>query len=172
MNRPTRTGPACRRLVVLFAVCCAGAPAAHAQSRPSGAAGEVPRVASEVIATVMSPYCPGLLLSNCPSPSADSLRRAIVARAAAGATEADLRAELVAVYGEGVLAAPRLRGMGAVAWLVPFLLILLAGGVIARWIRRQRPAAAPAAPAVAAVAAVPGDAERLQRIADRVERSR
>jgi cytochrome c-type biogenesis protein CcmH/NrfF len=112
-----------RRALLVTLFCC-GAIVAQAQSRPAGAAGEVPPAARTVINSVMSPYCPGLLLSNCPSPSADSLRRAIVARAAGGETESQLRQALVDVYGEQVLAAPAMRGAGVVAWTVPFILIV------------------------------------------------
>jgi cytochrome c-type biogenesis protein CcmH/NrfF len=137
-----------------------------AQSRAAGGEGEVPRAASDVINTVMSPYCPGLLLANCPSPSADSLRRAIVSRAAGGASEAQLRADLVASYGEQVLAAPPMRGLGVVAWVAPFLLLGGIGVLVVRWLRAQR--AGPGGPAIVMAAQPaatdPADVERLERV--------
>ncbi|MDZ7629839.1 MAG: cytochrome c-type biogenesis protein CcmH [Gemmatimonadaceae bacterium] len=143
-----------------------------AQSRAAGGNGEVPRAATAVINTVMSPYCPGLLLANCPSPSADSLRRAIVARAENGATESELRADLVAAYGEMVLAAPPMRGLGAVAWVVPFVLLAGVGLLVFRWLRHQRIETdhplRPAQPLVADGADA-DDAERLRRL-DRLVR--
>lgn len=136
-----------------------------AQTRPAGREGEVPRAASAVINTVMSPYCPGLLLANCPSPSADSLRRAIVARALRGATEAELREDLVTSYGEMVLAAPRMTGLGAVAWIAPFALLFGVGALVFRWLRRQRGSVPPAGPVTPASGpADPAEADRMRRL--------
>lgn len=158
----------------LIAVWCLALPLrAEAQARSAGASGEVPAAARNVINTVMSPYCPGLLLSNCPSPSADSLRRAIVGRAARGETEAQLRAALVETYGDMVLASPEMRGAGAVAWLVPFVLILGIGAAIIAWLRRHRGAATDASvPAIASTTLQPGDEDRLRRLAELVQRPR
>jgi cytochrome c-type biogenesis protein CcmH len=159
-----------RRALLVTLLCC-GAVVTQAQSRPAGAAGEVPPAARTVINSVMSPYCPGLLLSNCPSPSADSLRRAIVARAAGGETESQLRQALVDVYGEQVLAAPAMRGAGVVAWTVPFILIVGIGAAILGWLRRQRRAAPTVTAAPLAAPQVPGDEERLRRLSEMVHRA-
>lgn len=158
-------------LALMFGAIASSVPVG-AQTRPAGREGEVPRAASAVINTVMSPYCPGLLLANCPSPSADSLRRAIVARAARGATEAELRADLVGAYGEMVLAAPRMSGLGAVAWIAPFALLLGVGALVFRWLRAQRSTGALPTPADAAslVPLDPSDADRMRRLQEMVSR--
>ena len=130
--------------------------------------GEVPRAASAVIGSVMSPYCPGLLLANCPSPSADSLRRALVERAARGETEGELRAALVATYGPRVLAEPPMRGFGSLAWLAPFALLLTGLAVLRRWLRgagTPPPLSTRLVPPPA-----PGDTERLALIERLVRR--
>jgi cytochrome c-type biogenesis protein CcmH len=160
-----------RSRLLIVTLCCLALPL-QAQSRAAGASGEVPAAARNVINSVMSPYCPGLLLSNCPSPSADSLRRAIVSRAARGESEAQLRAALVASYGEMVLASPVMRGAGAVAWVVPFVLILGVGAAIMAWLRRQRRAVAvgDSGPTSVHAALQPGDEERLRRLAEIVRR--
>lgn len=161
--RRMQSRPRMLRLVLVALLICS-APPLRAQSRAAGARGEVPRAARVVINGVMSPYCPGLLLANCPSPSADSLRRAIVERAARGETEVALRAALVATYGPGVLAEPPARGFGLVAWLAPFALIVAGAAVLRRWLRRTGaptpPQASPVAPSLDAA-----DAARLDVIA-------
>ena len=106
------------------------APASLRAQPPSA---EVPTAARQVYEGTMSPFCPGLLLANCPSPQADSLRRALAARAAAGASRAELEADLIATYGDQVRAAPARRGVGLVAWATPAL--LLAAG--AAWLTRR-----------------------------------
>ena len=158
-----------RGRMVLFVAALVGVVPATAQSRATGGQGEVPRAASAVIGSVMSPYCPGLLLANCPSPSADSLRRAIVERAARGETERELRAALVATYGPRVLAEPPLRGFGSIAWIAPFALLLAGLAVLRRWLRRAGP---PVTPRVT-LAPTPdaADADRLARIERLVRQS-
>ncbi len=109
---------------------------------------EVPRVAREVIDNVLSPYCPGLLLANCPSPQADSLRKAITERARGGESRAAIEADLLAYYGEAVRAAPVGTGLGLAAWFTPGIAVLLGGIFIALWLRRRTaPVAVPPAPA-------------------------
>lgn len=110
---------------------------AEGQPPTEEARAEVPRAAREVYDGVMSPFCPELLLANCPSPQADSLRRAIAVRAAAGETRAHLEADLLATYGDVVRAAPPGRGFGLVAWLAPAALLAAAGGWVTRWSRRS-----------------------------------
>lgn len=148
------TGRRVVSLLLLSVVCL------HAQT----ANREIPPAATEVINTTMSPYCPGLLLANCPSPSADSLRRALVERAARGASAETLRAELFVTYGEVVRAAPAMRGIGIAAWVVPFLVIVAAGTVAWRWLRRGRLPHADLYYAPDGAPRGPADAELLRRV--------
>lgn len=122
--------------IALSAYLGAGVTRAHG-APPQDARTEVPRAAREVYDGTMSPFCPGLLLANCPSPQADSLRRAIAARAAAGESRAHIEADLLATYGEVVRAAPPRRGFGLVAWLAPAALLAAAGAWVTHWSRRS-----------------------------------
>lgn len=141
---------------------------------------EIPRVARDVINETMSPYCPGLLLANCPSPAADTLRRAIVSRALAGESRERLSADLIATYGESVRAAPRMAGLGLVAWLAPAIAMLMAGGWLILWLRplARRPRAVVSGTSSATIGspgAVPAlerekRAEGMRRIEARVRR--
>lgn len=121
---------------------------------PGATSREVPRLAVEIYESVLSPFCPGLLLSNCPSPSADSLRTAIAERVERGDTRAEIEAELYATYGESIRGAPKAEGLGLVAWLAPAV-VLLGGGA---WMYVAAPGGTPppasaseAPPAAAAV---------------------
>ena len=144
--------------------------AAQSSSRP------VPRLALELFDSVMSPFCPGLLLANCPSPSADSLRSAIVERVERGGTREEIEAELYATYGEAVRAAPKASGLGLVAWLAPAVVLLGGGLWLALWLRRASTRRAPRAAAVGptgpALVTAHGDAARAEELArlDRVVR--
>jgi cytochrome c-type biogenesis protein CcmH/NrfF len=143
---------------------------------PGATSREVPRLAVEIYESVLSPFCPGLLLSNCPSPSADSLRTAIAERVERGDTRAEIEAELYATYGESIRGAPKAEGLGLVAWLAPAVVLLGGGAWIALWLRgertrgRERRAAAPvAAPTLAGTGADAARAEELARL-DRLVR--
>lgn len=101
---------------------------------------------------LMSPFCPGLTLTNCPSPSADSLRRVIHDRLAAGESSDKVVASLVADFGEGLLGAPPAQGFSRVLWLAPAFGLLLGLGAIYWLVPRLRtaPVAALATPLNAA----------------------
>lgn len=80
------------------------------------------RAAYSLSRELMSPYCPGRTLADCPSPNAAALREEIRGRLAEGATPDEVRSDLEARYGDRVRAVPR----GALVWIIPAA-VLLAG---------------------------------------------
>jgi copper(I)-binding protein/cytochrome c-type biogenesis protein CcmH/NrfF len=86
---------------------------------------------------LLSPYCPGLSLASCPSPQADSLRKAIFARYTEGEPIGEITESLVEHYGPGVRGSPTIDGFGAVAFAAPLLLMLGGAAFILRWLRRN-----------------------------------
>lgn len=131
------------------------------------ARGEVNPDAARLIDEVMSPFCPGLILTNCPTLAADSLRRAIRERFKAGATREQVMRELSTTYGDVIKSAPEQSGFGLLAWLVPGLAVFVAGLFVTAFVRRRRPPEPPppSAPA-SADAASPLDAELAARLRD------
>jgi cytochrome c-type biogenesis protein CcmH len=95
--------------------------------------------AQAVEARVMSSWCPGLTLAECPSVQAGDLRREIAAKVAAGWTNERIDAWLVANYGESVLGRPR----GVAAFLVPAVAFLAGGVAVALVLRTRRRGAGP-----------------------------
>ena len=91
---------------------------------------------------VMCLVC-GTTLAVSDSPQADRERAFIRALIARGETKEQIKAALVAQYGQRVLATPSDSGFDLAAWIVPGLAVILAGIGIAfavvRW-RRARPA--------------------------------
>jgi cytochrome c-type biogenesis protein CcmH len=59
-------------------------------------------------------------------------------RIAAGATESQIKAELVAQFGTAILASPPKRGFDLLAWVLPLAGIAGAGGLITLSMRRWR----------------------------------
>ena len=97
---------------------------------------EINRAAREIFENVLSPYCPGRTISNCPSPQADELRASIRQQLASGETPEDVKEELYAVFGDELRTIPRAEGFGLLAWVVPGLAFLFGGWGILVWIRR------------------------------------
>jgi cytochrome c-type biogenesis protein CcmH/NrfF len=110
---------------------------------------------------LMSPFCPGRTLSECPSPQADSLRMWMIVQEAAGRPRAEVEAELLERYGDVVLAAPRAEGIGIAAYVIPVIVFVAGGALVAFFLRRQTRGAARPAPPAAVL-----DPE-LERIVDR-----
>lgn len=94
--------------------------------------------ARQIYQEVMSPYCPGLLLANCPSAPAERLRQQIHSAIVAGVSTDAVRAQLIERFGDRVLAAPVARGFGLAAWLTPALFVAAGGVVAVVWLRRRR----------------------------------
>ncbi len=98
-----------------------------------------------LIATLQSPFCPGLTLESCPSWYADSLRTVIRQRMAAGESPDVIRRELARDFGQPVLGEPTWQGFDLLGWIGPGLLLLVAGTVLVAALRRRgRPAPGPA----------------------------
>ena len=117
---------------------------------PARAANDAPRAdvesaARAIYGDFMSPYCPGLLLADCRSQAAAELRNEIRAQLEAGLSERDIRDRLEAHFGEKLLAAPHARGLGLVAWVVPFAAVGLGLSGTLLWLRAQRSRATPPA---------------------------
>jgi cytochrome c-type biogenesis protein CcmH len=119
------------------------------------------RDARQIFETVLSPYCPGRTISNCPSPQAEELRVSIKEQLAAGETPEDIKQELYATFGDELRTVPRARGFGLFAWIVPGLAFV--GGVVAitEWVRRTKLQAAEAS-GPASVELDPEAKERLE----------
>lgn len=98
---------------------------------------EVERAARALFTEVMSPYCPGLTLTSCPSEGAFLMKDSIRAELAAGRTPGQIMDRLEATHGPGIRARPAARGFGLVAYLGPFVAIALAGFALTWWVRRS-----------------------------------
>lgn len=97
--------------------------------------------AEAVAGRVMSPYCTGLLVTDCPTRQSAELRSHIEEKVELGWTNRQIDRWLVANYGEQVLGRPR----GIVSWIVPIgaatIGLVVLGSVLIR--RKPLPASAP-----------------------------
>jgi cytochrome c-type biogenesis protein CcmH len=139
-------------------VLAAGAAAAEEAAAPAEE-----RWAYELAHELMSPFCPGRALAECPSPQADALRLWILQQARAGATREQVEAQLLESFGDQLRQSPRPEGVGLVAYVVPALLVVAGGGLLALFLRRQAQRAGPA-PAASGPARVARDPELERRL--------
>jgi cytochrome c-type biogenesis protein CcmH len=154
-----------RRVLAVFALALAVAgPAAASERQPTLA---------ELERELICPTCHTTLeLSD--APIADRMRGFIRARIAAGDTKSEIKAKLVAQFGEGVLAAPPRKGFNLVAWALPLAGGLLAVVVLAlalrRWSRARGEAAEDSTPALSANGRAPLDPDLERRLDEELAR--
>ncbi len=86
---------------------------------------------------LMSPWCPGFALPDCASGYASDLRLWILEQERLGRSEEDVKAEILARYGEKMLQAPSAEGRGLLAYAIPAAAILGGLIVLVTFFRRQ-----------------------------------
>lgn len=94
-----------------------------------------PDQVDEVSKELYCPLCTGLRLDNCDLPLCDQMREVIRQKLASGETTQEIKAYFVEQYGETVLGVPSKRGGMILAWILPFLVLLVAGGGVTYMIR-------------------------------------
>lgn len=107
-------------------------------------------VANDISQQVMSPFCPGVTLHDCPSDNAVELRAQIAAWAAEGMSKQEILDRLESQYGETIRAEPPTSGTGLLAWVLPAAAVVfglaLASVIALRWSRRRPSPALPPSP--------------------------
>ena len=94
--------------------------------------------AAEIFSTVMSPYCPGRLLSDCPSSEADRLREEIKSSLAGGQSREQVLEDLRARFGDAIRSTPKTEGIGLVGWIMPLVFFAAALIALGVWIVTAR----------------------------------
>jgi len=140
--------------------------AAQAQT-PVSTRAEVEQEASKLFNKVMSPFCPGRTIANCPSPQAAELQVTIKERLQRGESPDSIEEELYATFGDEMRAIPRARGFNLLAWAIPGLFFALGLAVLARWLRGLGPTAAPAGAAPVSIDAAMD--ERLEKELEEID---
>jgi len=104
---------------------------------PVLAAGTSDATLPDIEDEVMCPIC-GTQLGIAESPQAERERDFIRNLIARGLDKDQIKDALVAEYGSEVLATPDTSGFDLAAWVVPGLIVIVAGGALAIGVRRWR----------------------------------
>lgn len=87
----------------------------------------------------------GKMLKNCTCKFSDEMRSTIASKLKDGLTKDEILAFYIGQYGEKVLSAPTKKGFNLVAWITPFIVILLGAivirMVIAEWVKKKKDSA-------------------------------
>ena len=120
-----------RLLVACLLALVAAAPALASEERPTPA---------ELESELVCPVC-DTTLDTSSAPVALRMKAVIRQRIAEGATKSEIKSELVADFGPGVLETPPRQGLGLVAWVLPLLGVVAAAAAVGllawRWSRRR-----------------------------------
>jgi cytochrome c-type biogenesis protein CcmH/NrfF len=87
--------------------------------------------------SMMSPYCPGRSLLDCPSSQATELREWIAEQEKLGRRPEDVEAQLYEQFGDVILQAPKATGFGLAAYVTPVVGIAAGALVLVIFLRRQ-----------------------------------
>ena len=120
-----------RWVFVAFALALvAASPALASEQRPTQA---------ELEGELVCPTC-HTTLDQSNAPVALRMKTFIRERIAAGDSKSEIKEQLVAQFGKGVLAAPEREGFDLLAWILPIAALLVAAGAVTallwRWTRR------------------------------------
>jgi cytochrome c-type biogenesis protein CcmH len=106
---------------------------------PAAFASEQHPTQAELEGELVCPTC-HTTLDQSNAPVAERMKEFVAARIAAGDTKSEIKDQLVAQFGRGVLAAPEKEGFDLIAWVLPIAALLAAGAVLTvllwRWTQR------------------------------------
>jgi cytochrome c-type biogenesis protein CcmH len=79
----------------------------------------------ELYQQVLSPFCPGRSLNDCPSSKAQELKDELRSRLQAGESQKEILDDVFAKFGDQYRAVPVFAGFGIFVWLVPIGFVVL-----------------------------------------------
>ena len=112
----------------------------------SGNVPEAERLAHEINQSVMCPVCPGESIDQSSHPLSAQMRAIVAEKIAEGWTAEQIKQYFVEGYGPSVLLEPPRSGFNLLVWVVPPLVVLMAGlllYMVLRLMLRSRPEAGP-----------------------------
>jgi cytochrome c-type biogenesis protein CcmH/NrfF len=100
--------------------------------------------AAEMYQQVLSPFCPGRSLNDCPSSKAQELKTDMLVKLQSGVSEQEVLEGVFTKFGDQYRAIPKGEGFGRLVWLVPGLFVLT-GLALAYYMSTRRTSSPPPA---------------------------
>lgn len=100
-----------------------------------------PAIEKEVLlisSQIMSPFCPGRLLHDCPSSQALELKGRIREMLLSGKSRDDVFNYLYSLYGPEISALPSMQGFDIYAWLAPAAFLIFGFCLLAIWLKKKK----------------------------------
>lgn len=124
---------------ILFVLAiCTSAVIAPQRGLAEANSAEIEQRLSAIDVSVMSPFCPGRVLRDCPSSAAAELKGKIRQQLEEGKSDQEIMDQLVVIYGDGIHAVPSFYGFDLLAWVLPGVFLLLGLVIGCFWLRRTR----------------------------------
>lgn len=120
-------------IVLLFTVLILVVPACATEEEPA----TLEARAQAIDRQIMCPVCPGESIAQSQVEYAEQMRAVVRAKLAQGWTEEEIKQYFVERFGEQILMAPPKQGVHLVAWIGPFVVLVLAGGVLVYLLNRM-----------------------------------
>lgn len=95
------------------------------------------RKAADMYQQVLSPFCPGRSLNDCPSSKAQELKTEMLVQLQSGVQEQEVLEGVFAKFGDQYRAIPKGEGFGRLVWLVPGVFVC-AGLMLAYFVSTRR----------------------------------
>jgi cytochrome c-type biogenesis protein CcmH/NrfF len=123
--------------LLLLAVLAGSASAQDDAVAPQRTPDQISQMSLHLQAKFMSPYCPAANLRDCTSGQAEVLRQEIRGWVAEGRSEEWITQQMVGRFGDAILAAPKFKGFGMLAYITPVVVLLAGLGLVILFLRRQ-----------------------------------
>jgi len=142
VSAPSRLSARPRVLVAIALVAVALAVGLSLRPQQETPEQRVDRITSELRCVV----CQGLSVKDSPAESARQMRDLVIQRVAEGRTDAQIRDEFRASYGDWVVLSPPLLSWSGLIWLVPLIALVIGSAIALRRMRPESPQALPEPP--------------------------
>ena len=94
--------------------------------------------ARDIFIEIMSPFCPGRSLNDCPSSKAHELKDEIRSELESGKDRQTILEGVFSKIGDEYRAVPKQSGFGLTTWLVPLGFVALGALLIGWYVRQQK----------------------------------
>ena len=96
--------------------------------------------AQEIYYELLSPFCPGRALADCPTDKAVELKEKIKKDLESGKSKEEVIQSILTEYRQNLRAVPNMSGLNALAWILPF--VILGAGLVVVIIKIKKHAGA------------------------------